>query len=152
MYKNKFRKVRKFFKLCKFISNSHKLQIGQIIYVKLWKMLGIWIWTLFSWLTNLNWVNKDKCAYGILLNSILEWICKWLCKVLLLNGIGNTLQLGTSHYNIDHVIVHSHLYWSYVFHVCPDRSGARTGGHPLRWRHRYRTSSARKATPLWSCR
>jgi len=110
-------------------------------------MQGLWIWTLFSCLTKLHWVNRDKCAYGINLNSNLEWICKWLCNALLFNGIANTLQPGTSHYNLDHVIVHLHLYWSYVCHVYPDRSGAGIGGQPLCWRHRYRTSSARQATP-----
>ena len=82
------------------------------------KMQGLWIWTLFSCLTNLNWVKRDKCAYVILLNSNLEWFCKWLCNALLLNGIVHTMQLWTPHCNIDHVYVHCTLCWSLVCHVC----------------------------------
>ena len=60
------------------------------------KIQGMWIWTLFLCLTNLNWVNRNKCAYGFNSNSNLKHICKWLCIWLLLNWIVPTLWPRTS--------------------------------------------------------
>ena len=82
------------------------------------KMQGFWIWSLFSCLTNLNWVNSGICSYGSFSNSNLEWICKFLCNALLLNGIVNTLQTWTSHHTLDHVNVHCTLCWYLVCNVC----------------------------------
>ena len=104
------------------------------------------ILTLFVCLTNVNWVNSSKCPYGFNLNSNLRYICKWLCNWLLLNGTANTLWPWTSHYNIDHVLEHCIIFIPWLLCLL-DRRATGIGGHPLRWRHRYRTSSARQATP-----
>ena len=90
--------------------------------------------------------EQRQMCICILLNSNLEWICKWLCNALILNGIANTLQPWTSHYNLYHVFVHFN-YVDPLIAMLSNRSGAGTRGHPLRWRHRYRTSSARQVTP-----
>ena len=110
------------------------------------KIQGLWIWALFSCLTHLNWVNSAKHPYGFISNSNLKHICKWLCNWLLLNGIANTLWPWTSHYNVDHVLEHCITFMPCLFCLL-DRRATGIGGHPLRWRYRYRTSSARQAAP-----
>ena len=64
------------------------------------KIQGLWIWTLFSCLTNLNWVNSTKQPYVFNSNSNLECFCKWLCNTLLLNDFIHTSETLTHHYNI----------------------------------------------------
>jgi len=52
----------------------------------------------------------------------------------------------------NHVLEHC-IHIDCYFVLCLlSRGGTRTGGSPLRWRSRDRTSSARQAKPHWSCR
>ena len=109
------------------------------------KIQGFWICNLFSCLTRFAWVNSGNKAYEFLLNSKWSLNLQNLCNTLHLNGIPHTSVARTPSFNLQPMwfcIVLMLLHWL----LFVDRSGTGTGGCPLRWRPRYRTSSARQAT------
>ena len=84
----------------------------------IWTTFGVWIWIYFS--------NQLQLT----------------CEKLNLDHI-NTIHIMWQH---KHVLQHfiKFIPW---FLCLLDRLATGTGGHPLCWRHHYRTSSARQAAP-----
>ena len=96
------------------------------------------IWSLGLQNTNTSKGNLDQFEYIWSLN---------------LNSFSNQLQLKCDKLKLDHIItINIIMCLSIAFYLSwllclIDRSATGFGGHPLRWRPRYRISSARQAAP-----
>ena len=108
--------------------------------------------------------THDHLDYKIQILANATWYNLNYIWSLNLNSFSNQLQLTWCKWNLDHlnaihiiwqhnhVLEHCNLFMLWLLCLLSNRRATGIGGHPLRWRHFYRISSARQATPHWSCR